>query len=245
MTSSYNLFQKTKIVFIHGMNNTSHCFASFNDHFKHLGFETEYVTLPGHGDDRFENTSIKRALGHFDRSMKKYENTPYVVIAFSQGALYLQLWMEKNPPHKPLKQVLLAPALAIQRFSLIKTISEFLPASFPIKSFTHKKFRRFGFLRIHEYRTILEGITTYQKIQKSLKVPSLVIVDPKDELIDTKKLKEDLEKFNPGLNVDLIERTYLNGKQLGSHHYLFDRDYYSKEDWIKITRKVEAFLGID
>lgn len=243
MTDSYNSSRLPKIVFFHGLNNNPECFGPIMSHFRNSGYETEMVILPCHGENRKEAKNSKEALRVFDQSMKKLQDTKYIAIAFSHGALYLQLWMEKNPEHKPLKQILLAPALFIRKQKLIEKAMKILPAFVLIKSLAPKAFRRYEILTAGEYNILVQGIVTYQKVMKELKVPSLVMIDPKDELVHAQNLKAGLEEKNKGLEVQFIERPYLK-KGIGCHHILFHPDYYNESDWDKFLQKLYAFLKI-
>jgi esterase/lipase len=206
MTNSYNLSPKPKIVFFHGLNNNPECFKPLIKHFHDLGRETEFIILPGHGDDRNEAKNLKAALRTFDQSMKKLKETSYHAVAFSHGALYLQLWLEKNQSHKPMKQVLLAPALYIQRQKLVEKLLKFLPSFFVVKSLSPKPFRRYEIMSAGEYNILILGIVLFQKIRGSFKIPTMVMIDPKDELVDAKVLKRELEVVNKNFSVQLIDR---------------------------------------
>lgn len=236
MTNLFNSSKRPKLLFIHGLNNNRECWDLIIKHFENLGFETERIILPGHGDDREEARDLKTALRVFDQSMKKMQDTPYFAIAFSHGALYLQLWLEKNLPHRPLKQVLIAPALYIHKQSFIKRAIKLLPSFLIIKSISPKTFRRYHALKVWEYRILVDGLMMFQKLKHDWKVPTKVFIDPKDELVNAKLLRE---KF--GESVEFYEREYLQ-KGHGAHHILFHPDYFHEADWKNFTRKIEGFL---
>lgn len=236
MTNLFSSSKRPKILFIHGLNNNPECFDLLVKHFVDKGFETEMIILPGHGEEREEARDLKTALRAFDQSMKKMKDTPYYAIAFSHGALYLQLWLEKNLPYKPEKQVLLAPALYIRRQSTIFTISKLLPPFVLLKSLAPKPFRRYSSLRVWEYKILFDGITMFQKLKHAWKVPTKIFIDPKDELVDAQKLHAKL-----GDVVELYDRNYLQ-KGPSCHHILFHPEYFHEVDWKNFTRKIESFF---
>jgi pimeloyl-ACP methyl ester carboxylesterase len=244
MTNLLNLSLKKKnqLIIIHGLNNNSNSFLPLTNHFREQGLEIHFVTLPSHGHDRQEAKDFKEAFACFDRSMRELTSAPFSVLAFSQGALFLQLWLEKRPDQLPLAQVLLSPALYIHRQGLIENMTKILPSFFPIKSFSPKSMRRYGFLTVGEYRILVEALIIYQKLKTELKVPTLILVDPKDELVDASALKE---KFNTResaiLNFVLFTRPYLK-KGLGCHHIMFHPEYFSQADWKVFTSTIEVFL---
>lgn len=241
MTNSYSLSQtRPRILFIHGLNNNHDSFKPIIQHFESRGFETEFLVLPGHDDKRQKAGSFDNSLAIFDQKMKSLGDKPYYVIAFSHGALYLQLWMEKNPTNKPLKQALLAPALYTHRQSMVRSLLRMLPSFLWVKSFSPKEFRRYEFLTVSEYRMLLQGMVNFHKRQKSFQIPTMVIIDPKDELVDAATLKEEVEKKND-INVIFYERSYLQ-KGLGSHHILFHPDYFLPNDWTLFMSSIEDFF---
>ena len=211
------------------------------DHFKEKGYETELITLPGHENDRNEMNNLEDAIELFDKKMKRIGENPYYAIAFSQGALYLQLWLNKNPDHKPLKQVLLAPAFFLRRQEITINLFRLLPSFFLIKSFAPRQFRRYQFLKVSEYNILMEGILEYQKINQAFPVSTMIMIDPKDELVDASGLKKNAQMNNKKLLFYFLERPYLN-KGIGQHHILFHPDYFDKQDWNRLTDIIENYL---
>ncbi len=244
MTNSYNLSQQKlpKLILIHGLNNHLSAFDPLKLYYEKLGYKCETFALPGHGEDRSEAKDFKTAFRYFDQRMKEVVQEPYVVIAFSQGALYLQLWLEKNQSPKPLAQVLLAPALFIHRYKLVQKVLRFLPSFLPIPSGSPKKIRRYPALYVKEYRTLLEGIKTYQSLKTPFRVPTYLVIDPKDELVAAEVLKKEvLAAKSFELVVDFEERSYLKNN-IGHHHILFHPEYFEKDQWLKFATKINDFL---
>lgn len=246
MTNSYNLSQPKKLpklIIIHGLNNNLQSFIPLKNEFEKMGYQCHSLTLPGHGKDRTESRDFKTAFRYFDQEIKKLTQDPYVVIAFSQGALYFQLWLEKNQGPKPLAQVLLAPALYINRYLLTEKIMRTLPSFALIPSAAPRKIRRYPALYVREYRTLLDGIKTYQALKGPIKVPTYILIDPKDELVDAETLKRELfSRGSVDLKVDFEERNHLKNNR-GHHHILFHPDYFKEEQWRALCVKAECFLG--
>ena len=244
MTNSYNLFPKVlpKIIILHGMNNNMSSFVPLMEVFKALGHDVYFLPLPGHGDNRFKSKDFKSAFKEFDLEMTSLAIEPYVVIAFSHGALYFQLWLEKHPQKRPLAQVLLAPALYINRQETIEKVLKFLPSFMMIKSVAPRKFRRYHILRVWEYEILVHGMKTYQKHVPPFKVPTLILIDPKDELVSADILGEKIkEQANPLVTFEKWNRDYLR-KGPGQHHLIFHPEYFSKEDWKNFTERIQGFV---
>ncbi|MBA2404169.1 MAG: alpha/beta fold hydrolase [Bdellovibrionales bacterium] len=231
-----------KIIIIHGLNNNLECFYPFRDQIRSLGFEAELMCLPGHGQDREEARDFEVALTHFDENIQKLITGPYAVIAFSQGALYFQLWLEKYNRPLPLAQVLLAPALFIRHFSKLSMIMGRLPAFMIIISQMPRKLRRYHYLNIWEYRTLFNKARKFQEFKTPLKAPTLILIDPKDELVDAQKLKHELDGRTSGAEIEFWERKYLRGRRPGKYHVLFHPEYFTPDDWQKFTSKISEFV---
>lgn len=241
MTSSYNLSRRPKVVIFHGLNNNPQGFESLKKHFEKLGFETEMIILPCHGEDRFEARNDIEALKCFNESMKRLEGQEYFAIGFSHGALYLQLWMELNQGTKPLKQVLLAPALYIRKQGLIARALPLIPSKLMIMSLQPKRFRRYNMLSAREYNILVQGILDWQKKKVPFRVPTKVFIDPADELVDAQRLKSEIEKLNQGLKVEYLERPELK-MGAGAHHIVFHPDYFKEESWKVFTSEISAYF---
>lgn len=243
MTNSYNLSQTPhKIIILHGLNNHAHAFDDLRRELQQRGFQTEQVILPCHGDHRNEAQDFKTAFQIFEERYTPLTNTPYFVIAFSTGAMYLQLWMQKHPNRLPKAQVLLAPALYINYQNILSQLTEIIPKNFFIKSFSPKEFRRYQTMHIWEYRILIDGINEYMKTHQQFPIKTLVMIDPKDELVSAHKLEMAIKsENNPLVEFKKLPRPYLR-KCIGQHHILFHPEYFNSDDWEKILNSIINFF---
>lgn len=231
-----------KIIIIHGLNNNLDGFNPLSNALKLLGYETELLCLPGHGENRQECQDDKEAMKTFDLRMKRIIQDPFSVIAFSQGALYLQLWLESNPATLPRAQILLSPALFIRQFNLLNKLMSALPSFMFFLSQTPKRLRRYNYLFVWEYRNLFQKAKQYENSKTPMKIPSLVLIDPKDEVVDAQRLKEELVKRDSDVTFEYFERPYLKGRRPGKHHILFNPEYFTPNDWKSLVTKIDEFL---
>lgn len=239
MTSSSNLSPALpKIILIHGMNNNQECFFPLREALQAEGFRVEMIVLPNHGSHREEVRDLDQALVLFDESLSSHLHEPYHVIAFSQGAQYFQLWMQKFQRPLPQSYILLAPAVFIRYFGIINRIFEILPAQFFILSQMPRVFRRYDKLYIWEYHLLMQGVKLFQQGSIPFK-PSLVIIDPKDELVDSKAVTRHYRGL--GSEVWELKRKKLK-KTLGKHHIIFHPDYYQAEEWKEFISRMKSSL---
>jgi esterase/lipase len=235
MTNLSNSSPRPKIVFIHGLNNNASAFQPLMDVFRRSGYEVELVILPGHGENRREASSYKNAKRIFEERMSLIASPPYMAIAFSHGALYLEQWILNNSEKAPLRRVLMAPAFAIRYQKLLNHILFFLPSFTFIKSLSPKVLRRYNMLMVSEYRVLLKGIEEFQEKKIAFTGNTLILIDPKDELVDAQKLKNEINE------VQFWDRPYLK-KRPGQHHVLFHPNYFSEKDWDLFIKKIQDFL---
>jgi hypothetical protein len=201
-----------------------------------LGRDAEIVKLPGHGSDRFEAKNFEEALVLFKASMDKAVTGPWKAIAFSTGAVYLQHLLIENSIRPPSSQILLAPALRVHNYQIFKILLKLLPENVRIPSWSPKTVRRYSGLYLWEYRILFEAIKKNQSIDIVFPIPTLILIDPKDELVHAKEL----EVMSKRVDFKLIHRDYL--WRPGHHHILFHPGYFSDPDWKEFVRRINNFL---
>jgi hypothetical protein len=95
-------------------------------------------------------------------------------------------------------------------------------------------------LFVWEYRNLLEGMTRFQKFEGKIQVPSFVLLDPKDELVDAERLRNEWQKKNDG-EVYFLERPEQKWGP-SNHHILFHSKYFSGAEWDDYLGRIERFL---
>lgn len=231
---------QNKVLLIHGLNNSIESFTPLQEKLNSLNFDCVIICLPGHGGNRNECPTLELALKKFDELLQPHIKCDYNVVAFSQGALYFQLWLNMQGKNRPQKQVLLAPALSIRFFGIAEKIISAMPRMSIIPSQTPKKFRKYPFLFGWEYKILFNAATEFIGLKIKVPVPTLVLIDPKDEVIDSTTLKKVMDEEN--VRLIYFSRPYLKGKRPGKHHILFHPDYFSQSDWENIIKTIYEFL---
>lgn len=231
----------TKLIILHGLNNNSSTWDEFESVMKERGFRTVRVTLPGHGDKRDEGQNFEEALKNFDRTLTPHVQEPYFVVAYSLGALFFSNWLIGRKENLPLRMVFLAPALYLRKEKWIRKIIGSLHPKLPIPSIAPRDIMLYKTLFVWEYRNLLSGIERFQNSKEPVQVPSLVMLDPKDELIDAERLKSEWQKKTPGSEVIFLERPQQKWGP-SNHHILFHSKYFTGQEWEFYLQTIEQFL---
>ncbi len=230
-----------KLIILHGLNNNSTTWNEFENAMKERGFKTLRLTLPGHGDIRNEGQTFEEALKKFDQTLAPHVKEPYMVVAYSLGALFFSNWLMGRTENLPLRMVYLAPALFLRNESVIRKVIGSLHPKLPIPSIAPRDIMLYKTLFVWEYRNLLGGISRFRADQNPIAVPNFVMLDPKDELIDAEKLKAEWKNRSPGSEVVFLERPHQKWGP-SNHHILFHSKYFTGKEWEFFIGKIENFL---
>lgn len=244
MTNSFDLSPNPRpnLIIIHGLNNNDDAFHNFTDEFEQLGWNTHFLRLPGHDAQRLEIKDLKMAMDDFHQKILPFTKKPFLVLAYSFGALYFQLWAKTHPEYSPQGQVLLAPAFHIYKEKSLSILLKLLPDTFRLKSFSPKRFRQNEFLKISDYKILFEALNLYNRTVQIPMSPTLIVIDPKDELVNAKAIQRSLsERKDQIVEFELWKRPNLN-MGLGQHHILFHPEYFSHLEWREFILKIHTFL---
>ena len=226
-----------KLIILHGLNNNSSTWDEFEGVMRSRGFKTIRITLPRHGEIREEGKDFEEELKKFSETIAPHIQEPYVVVAYSLGALFFENWLIGKKENLPLRQVLLAPALYLRNEKWIRKIVRNLHPRMPIPSIAPKDIKLYKSLYVWEYRNLLEGMVRFQEATHEIKVPSFVMLDPKDELIDAKKLRREWKAGE----VFFLERPRQKWGP-SNHHILFHSKYFTTSEWELYIYKIENYL---
>lgn len=241
MTSSSRSNQSPlRLILIHGMNNNQECFYPLRDALAAQGFDVAMLVLPNHGQVRDEHRNLDSAMEKFDRDLTPLVQDHYVVVAFSQGAQYFQLWLSRYQKTKPKAMVLLAPAVFINFLGLVEKLVHLLPETKTFKSKMPKIFRRYDELYFWEYRLLFKGVEEFARMRNLYSIPTLVMIDLKDELVNAKEVVSLYQQMGAAVNV--IKRKNLRFT-LGRHHIIFHPDYFQADEWSDFIQDLAGHLS--
>lgn len=233
------------LILLHGLNNPSEVLGPMAKHFETKGFNVHLFNLFGHKKDQpLQHLTLKECLHHIHYQMLNIPKDHEIYfLGFSQGALIFQLYqMMKINQHKIKSQVLLAPALYIKRQSFMNFLIGALSEKMSIPSRTPREFRQFDKLNVGYYKELMEQLLVFHKhgIKNLENVPTLILSDAKDELIDMGRLHAEMLKNNmDAWKIIYMNRDLKHIKHYGKHHIMFNPNYFTAEDWTSMLNEME------
>ncbi len=233
------------LILLHGLNNPPEVLNSMATHFESKGFKVHVFNLLGHKKEQpLTHLTLKECLHHIHYQMLKIPKDHEIYfLGFSQGALIFQLYqMMKINQHTIKAQVLLAPALYIKRQGFMGALIGMLSETMKIPSRAPKEFRVFDKLNIGYYKELMEQLRVFHKhgIKHLTQVPTLILSDAKDELIDMNRLHAEMLKNNmDSWKIIYLNRDLKHMKHYGKHHIMFNQNYFTNEDWNSMIGEME------
>lgn len=246
---------KAVTVLVHGLNNKPSSMKVLADFLCANGSDVVLVSLSGHTTHGPQMQHVSREGWHHDmqqaylyaRSM--IENTasrPLYFLGYSLGALINLDLMTHIPEVKYDKMVLLAPANTLRRrVQLLQPlVTRLLPKSWKIPSLIPKPYRAGTFTPVQAYRVLFEmGTAVESKAYIELHVPTLIIVDPRDEMISLKQLEKMIQQYNLKKWQICILKGHTD-KSAAYHHLILDESSAGKANWQTIQHEIKSFLKL-
>ncbi len=244
---------KTAVTLVaHGLNLKPEAMLPLSSWLTGHGSDVYLIKLSGHHKNSIAIKDVTapvwqtEMLAGYKMAKEASSNgsVPLFFLGFSLGALLGQsmiaLTMESAPFEK---QVLLAPAIAVRRRSYLIKLLFFLGKQRVLPSYTPKGYRVNDSLPLLIYDVLFsEERKVLGSGFKGLNIPTLIIIDPKDEMVSYKRLLRQISRF--GLTnyqmIALDHRSKDNRRKY--HHLIIDEKSMGKRNWERVTREIGRFL---
>ncbi len=217
------------------------------------GTDVYLVKLSGHFEEAVPITQITTTLWEAEMlhayqvaKQAAIENAvPLYFVGYSLGALLGQVLIASKEARFD-KQILMAPATAIRTRSYVIKWLFFLNKKWLLPSYTPSPYRANNFLPLAAYEVVFRNEKNIMKTRfDTLNIPTLLFIDPKDELISYKKLVHYARLFNLS-NYQIITLDSNLKKRISKfHHLVVSEETMGKENWAMATAKMAAFLFED
>jgi esterase/lipase len=246
---------KAITIIVHGLNNKPSAMMPLVHFMQILGSDVFLVSLSGHTDNWSDPGSITRNQWLEDifkvytqvKARKGNDSTHRMYfLGFSLGALAnLDLMCSKPGEITYDKMILLGPANALRNHAqvfqgLTKAI---LPGSWKIPSLVPTAYRASKFTPVQAYKILFEMERSLQKTACSqLNIPTLIFIDPKDELVSLRGLRKFIDRFNL-TNWQIITIHKPLTRTSTYHHLILDEKSTGVENWSLIQASIRSFLN--
>ncbi len=243
--------KKAIILVIHGLNVRPDAMLPIIDWLNGQGCDACLVKLAGHHENSIPlhevnlaawEVSIRKGYD-YAKNIATKNTLPLVFLGYSLGALLGQVMISKAD--KPLvfdRQILLAPATALRRRANLVRFFFFLN-NWTLPSFTPTAYRANNRLPVSIYKLIFEmnGELRRNRCYK-LNIPTLIFIDPKDELISYSQLSRLCIRYA----LSRHELVQLDSKMIAGerlyHHLIISEKVAGKKNWELMTRKMQCFI---
>lgn len=247
-------------VVVHGLNLQPERMDSIARILTGSGIKVLRVALTGHRGDREQMKGITRDswleelkdVYREARAVADREQLPLYFVGYSLGAALNLDLMNSEPPGQMSydRMLLLAPAISVRMpRTLLSVLSEILDWPFVSSWFFPSKAPL-------EYRANADGtpLGAYAALFQSISaienhgiaqgsVPTLVVVDPEDELVSASGLKELIAKRGlHGWKMESIHARIAEGTTY--HHQIFDAQVLGEEGWKKLSELMRAHFTV-
>lgn len=244
LTSAPNAFH---VLLIHGLNLKPLKMHSLKAELQKLGMNVENVELSGHRPDtdwsqvtRQEWLSeIKTA---YDSIKTKAEQNPIFLVAYSLGALLAVDLVSQDQNVRFDRAVLLSPALAIHDFAFFLRLLSFWPR-LRIPSLTPKEYRFNNGTSIAAYMALFESLKAIEQADLSAaNVPTAILIDPKDELVSFRKLRNLIEKKKLSRWKLITVSNQQSTLKKKFHHLTIDSAALGETQWQSVLATIQSHL---
>lgn len=238
---------------VHGLNNHSEVMLPIVKMLNDQGIGVLNVGLTGYGDDfdQLKKVTAEQWLQDVlsaNRVLQtKAQNLPQLYVGFSLGALIGETLLNSNLPEKFefQKAVLFSPALRVHDRSHWVRMFSFLGRGFGVPSFAPKFYAAHWRTPNAAYQALFDLIDTFNQnlVQNSqaINIPTLVFIDPADELVSAEYLTEMVGVFDLG-HWQINEVHKDKNAATWFHHVTIDEHAMGKQTWQQMTQKITAFL---
>lgn len=192
--------KKGVVLVLHGLNLRPSKMNSFTSFFNSKGLDVLRGSFSGHKGSLKEQKAVdyeiwmKEAQAFYCLSLKKAkrEEVPLFVFGFSLGGLLITDFIGQMPiEHNIKSMMLISPAIKVKWFAEIPGKLAWISPKLGIPSKNLEEYRAEKTTSLAAYKAMTESRKNIKNINPiSLNIPTLVLIDPKDELVSYKKLKK-------------------------------------------------------
>ncbi|MEM8965331.1 MAG: alpha/beta fold hydrolase [Bacteroidota bacterium] len=234
-------------ILAHGLNVQPTVMQSLADELGWLQDHRSVIQLPGHDEgEELSRDAANRWLESFREQYQaaQQHHAEVIFLGYSLGGLLMTYLLGKGEVVAPRKQILLAPALAFQQWTRIPTmIPKETFDQVTIPSFTPKNYKAQLGVSLGAYKVLFSISRELDSMETSrFNVPTLVICDRWDELVQPQGLRKFIEVKELN-NWELLIVASGFWQRWGKKHLLIAKEYRSTNQWQQIRQQIQTFAN--
>jgi esterase/lipase len=239
-------------VVAHGLNVIPVAMLPLINWLTGLGSDAYLIKLSGHHEKAAHIKDVTSSVwqkemlsGYKVAKEAAFDNSvPLFFLGYSLGALLGQSMIALSQQGALFdKQILIAPATAIRRRSYLVKLLFLFGKGIRLPSYTPKGYRVNESLPLGIYQIMFAEEKKVLKAKfNGLNFPTIILIDPKDELISYKKLIKFIIRFRLTNYRIIVLDDKLKGRKEKYHHLILNEQTMGKANWEMATQKMEKFF---
>ena len=232
------------VLVAHGLNLRADALRDLYEPLRRRGAAIVVLRLRGHARDSVADATLReewrtidatawvddwRASARVAEELAVRRGVPLVFLGYSLGALIhvygLATSERQDSPFQ--RQVLLAPAVRVRRRTRLVLLFRPLGRRFIVPSLTPAEIRSHGGTSIAAYQSLFgyEAALSALDDPKRVKIPTLVLMDPGDELVSLQRLNEWIERhgLRPEWRMRALAKDSDTATSRVRHHIITER----------------------
>lgn len=238
-------------IVVHGLNLKPSRMTALEDLLQSNGAEILRVALLGHRGSLEEqkqvtwNQWLDQFHDHycFAKERAKKLNIPLINLSYSLGALVSlgHIHNQEKWPYE--KLIMIAPAAWIHWYGKIPGWFSFLGGGIGLPSKNLVEYRSQNTTSLAAYESMDHGRSEVENLtSRFLKRPTLIAIDPDDELVSLKKIKKFI-KQDESSSWKVLELSNKKTRLKKSyHHLIIDEDSMGPKSWKTFSKELSSFL---
>ena len=235
--SAENTKTNAIIIIAHGLNLQPSKMDQLSHYFQQ--HHCDVLRLSFGSDPEQWEKNIEESYHHANqRALVK--NIPLYVLGYSLGALLFTQLIKNNPEFKIEKLALIAPATHTRFYAKIPALIGILLPNFKFKSLNFEEYRMRDFTTAAEYKKmshIQDEVKNYHYL-----IPTLIIFDPEDELVDSKNIKTHHKNLPHITMAPIIDRATQLPRIV--HHLMIDQQSLGALEWQKLLNNLSKHFAL-
>jgi esterase/lipase len=245
--------EKGVILIAHGLNLRPSKMNTLAHSFSAHGYHILRLSLSGHRGNLNEMKLVNRNIwlsemkAHYCLALKKSKilGLPLYFLGYSLGAaVLLDLLKSRDLKNNFQKIITISPAIRVHWYTHLPKLLAFFSKEIVIPSFNNKQYRMHKGTTTAAYEALHTIIDNFDYPHKrKLKVPIMVVIDPKDELVSFSQIQSMIKKNK--LSNWQITQVNNNESSLDKkyHHLIIDPPSLGKANFIQLQDKMLNFLN--